>query len=783
MLTTAPASAIHISDLNLDSLWSIWHDKTQADTNRFNAIHELTMVMQHVDEDSLLSLGQLQYDLAKEKDLAKYMANGLNVQANYFAKKQDLPNIFKFARKSLQISEELAYKKGIITAISFIGIAYMYQGENDKALDHFSQSLKLAEELGDKERIAIAKNSIGGGFLRQGDYNRAKLYFSQFSEMSKDLMNSAKTETRKFIYKNLMAMGFMNIAVVSMYQGDYFTSLDYMSRGLEVYEEAENKKRAAVARLNIGIIYIHQKNNPRAIEYLIPALELFLENDNKAEAGVVYVNLGELYVEQGDYAESMNYFERGLKIAEEMSDRQVMAYILANMGNVFQLMGNYSQAHAYIERGLAISEAIGDKMALATVLIAKAKVYQNQGKYSKAIVNASKGLQLTQQVGAVLGSRDAAKVLYNAHKAMGHQQKTLESYELYIKMRDSLINEETTRKFVEQEYRSEYEKKAVADSIKNAETAKVKDAQLQAQEAQLNEEATLRISLLGGLGLVLVFAFIIFNRLQVTRRQKKIIEDQKQQVEEQKKDITDSIRYAENIQKSLLPSAKELSLIPDGFVLFQPKDIVSGDFYWMQHHNDRIYLAACDCTGHGVPGAFMSMIGSALLDEAVVEKGITQPNEIFYEVRKGFINALKQTGETGQQKDGMDAVLIAWDKKYRLQLAAAYSPVLIISNGEVKELKPDRQPVGFYTGEQKPFTHHELKLEKGDTVYLFSDGYPDQFGGPKDKKFMMKNFKKLLLSIQDKSMNDQKTILESTMAEWQSDTEQVDDILVMGVRF
>ena len=179
----------------------------------------------------------------------------------------------------------------------------------------------------------------------------------------------------------------------------------------------------------------------------------------------------------------------------------------------------------------------------------------------------------------------------------------------------------------------------------------------------------------------------------------------------------------------------------------------------------------------------MSMIGSSLLDEAVVEKGITQPNEIFFEVRKGFINALKQTGETGQQKDGMDAVLIAWDKQSTLQVAAAYSSVLIIRNGEIQELKPDRQPVGFHTGEQKPFTHHELKLDKGDTLYIFSDGYPDQFGGPKDKKFMMKNFKKLLLSIQDKTMNEQKTILETTMAEWKGDTEQVDDILVMGVRF
>ena len=254
-------------------------------------------------------------------------------------------------------------------------------------------------------------------------------------------------------------------------------------------------------------------------------------------------------------------------------------------------------------------------------------------------------------------------------------------------------------------------------------------------------------------------------------------------MEEQKKDITDSIQYAENIQRALLPGTEQLSLLPEHFVLFNPKDIVSGDFYWMQHYKNSVYLAACDCTGHGVPGAFMSMIGSSQLDEAVIEKGLTKPNEIFYEVRKGFIDALKQTGEKGQQKDGMDATLIAWDKNNKLQYAVANNPLFLIRKGELLETKPDRQPVGFFTGEQKPFTQHELFLEKGDTVYIFSDGYHDQFGGPKDKKFMVKNFKKLLLSIQEKSMDEQKTILEETMVEWKGNTEQVDDILVIGVRF
>lgn len=361
-------------------------------------------------------------------------------------------------------------------------------------------------------------------------------------------------------------------------------------------------------------------------------------------------------------------------------------------------------------------------------------------------------------------------------------------HELYIEMRDSILSIENKEAIIQQEFKYQYEKQAAVDSVANAKERAIKEETIKRQQVELSSEKKMRYTLFGGLGIISLLLVFAINRFLVTRKQKdtiaeqkKVVEEQKELVEEQKKDITDSIQYAENIQRALLPSTEQLSLLPEHFVLFHPKDIVSGDFYWMQHHNNSVYLAACDCTGHGVPGAFMSMIGSSQLDEAVIEKGLTQPNEIFYEVRKGFINALKQTGET--QKDGMDAVLIKWDKKNQLEFAAAYNPLFLIRNKELLETKPDKQPVGFYTGEQKPFTHHELSLEKGDTVYIFSDGYHDQFGGPKDKKFMIKNFKKLLLSIQDKPMNEQKTILEETMAEWKGDTEQIDDILVMGVRF
>jgi serine phosphatase RsbU (regulator of sigma subunit) len=369
--------------------------------------------------------------------------------------------------------------------------------------------------------------------------------------------------------------------------------------------------------------------------------------------------------------------------------------------------------------------------------------------------------------------KQISELLYKEYKKTGQTVKALEMYELYIEMRDSLSRIENKEAAIKLDYQYKHEKEQALSA-----------------EREKRQKLISRVAG-GGFVLVLLFAFLIFNRLRITRRQKRLIEGQKQEVEIQKglveeknKDITDSIRYAENIQQALLPTEQSVQdILPDSFILFQPKDIVSGDFYWMQHHNGLVYLAVCDCTGHGVPGAFMSMIGSSLLDESVVEKGITTPNEIFHEVRMGFINALKQNEEDESQKDGMDAALISWDKKNTLQAAAALNPVLIIRNGEIRELKPDRQPVGYLTVKQEAFTHHEVQLEKGDSVYLFTDGYHDQFGGPNHKKFMMRNFKKLLLSIQDKTMNEQKTILEDTMKEWKGDTDQIDDILVMGVRF
>jgi len=227
-------------------------------------------------------------------------------------------------------------------------------------------------------------------------------------------------------------------------------------------------------------------------------------------------------------------------------------------------------------------------------------------------------------------------------------------------------------------------------------------------------------------------------------------------------DIKDSILYAKNIQQAMLPTHKYIrTLLPNSFILFKPRDEVSGDFYWFTEKDDLIYFIAADCTGHGVPGALMSMICITFLNEAVNQRGIVNPNEILFDVRKNIIASLKQS-EQGQ-KDGMDAILCCWDKKNRtLSFAAAHNPFILIRKGELIETKPDKLPVGYLTEEQKPFTHHSIQLEEDDSIFIFTDGYADQFGGPKNKKYMMRRFRELLLSINDQDVYEQKKKLDET---------------------
>jgi serine phosphatase RsbU (regulator of sigma subunit) len=320
------------------------------------------------------------------------------------------------------------------------------------------------------------------------------------------------------------------------------------------------------------------------------------------------------------------------------------------------------------------------------------------------------------------------------------------------------------------------------------------------QEAEKSRNSIIRNSLIVGCLFIFILAIVLYNRNQVKQKanialadKNKSIEEQKEQIqfqhaqlEHKNKEITDSINYAKNLQLAILPPDNQVKrLLPDSFILYKPKDIVSGDFYWVEEWGDSILVAAADCTGHGVPGAFMSIVGNNLLQQAVNVFGLTKPSLILNNVNKNISRMLHQSEETSSVKDGMDIALISIEKGTRkLEYAGAFNPLWIIRNGEIVEVAPDKHPVGAFLDEElKQFTNHELELQKGDAIYIFTDGYADQFGGPKGKKFKYSQLKDILLKNNHLAMTAQKELLSTQIENWKGNLEQIDDILIIGIKF
>ncbi len=259
---------------------------------------------------------------------------------------------------------------------------------------------------------------------------------------------------------------------------------------------------------------------------------------------------------------------------------------------------------------------------------------------------------------------------------------------------------------------------------------------------------------------------------------------QQDYIRQQEKELTDSIRYASLIQAAVLPTRDYLrNILPEHFILFQPRDIVSGDFYWATRLGQKVYLAAADCTGHGVPGAFMSIMGISFLNEIMGQKVQHRTNRVLNQLREKVMKALHQKGSQQEPKDGMDIALVMLDQENRLlEFSGAFNPLYLIRDNQLVEYRGDRMPIGVNAIEERSFSSHVIELREGDRLYLFSDGFADQFGGPEGKKYKYVPFQKFLLTIHQEEMEEQKMMLINELLEWKGDEEQVDDILVIGIQ-
>lgn len=682
-------------------------------------------------------------------------------------------------KKNISLNEKnniLYYKAG---ALNNLGYMHKFHGNYDLALGNYGKSIKTIKQIDAKKDSAF--NYIVKQDYTQTINNMAVVYINQGNTLKGIKFYEYAINMRlKLNDFEGAALTYNNLGYVSSIQGDIKSALNYYFKSLKIREEIKDYAGLAQVYGNIAGLYGEQNEQEESMVYYKKALDNWKKIKSASGIAQVYNNFGTYYLKKPNLDSAQFYYQIALNIRDSLNYKEGIANSHYNMGHLFSKKGDYRTALDHFKHSLSLYEKLSYKKNICKDLELISEVYYKLNKTDSAKLFSSKALQLAKELGYPDELATSYKMQYALNKQQGNFKDALEMYEQHIIMRDSVKNEETQKATLKQQIEYDFEKqKAIND--------KEHEKQLAISVEAKKKQKIIIYAISIGLFFVLIFSFIISNRLKVTRKQKNIIEAQKEEVEIQKhiveeknKEITDSIQYAKRIQSAILPPTKLVKeYLKDSFILYTPKDIVAGDFYWMEHKNGKILFAAADCTGHGVPGAMVSVVCNNGLNRSVREHGLTDPGEILNKTRTIVIDEFEKSED--EVKDGMDIALCTIEKDI-LQYAGANNPLWIIRHGELIETKANKQPIGKFD-EPLPYTTHTFALEKGDTIYIFSDGYVDQFGGENGKKFKSANFKKLLLSIQHESMEKQRELIKNAFETWKGNLEQVDDVCVIGVRF
>lgn len=556
-------------------------------------------------------------------------------------------------------------------------------------------------------------------------------------------------------------------------KGEYYKKTGKLDSALETYFEAANVAVDAKSLIDEGIVYISiadvyaiMENYSNAVHFYNKSIPILRSAADSIPLASALLNAGDTYYNMGKYEDALRYFEEAGPIFNKMNYTVGAAYNLGNVGMIYAKQGKDSLAKKQIYEAIAILEESEDYYPISVYLTIMSDIYLKQNDFATALSYSNRSLELATAYGLKEQIGDSYLQLSELHEEAGNQEAALNHYKNHILYRDSLRNIEA----IEQ----------MADIRTDFEVAQ-KQIEVDLLTHKRGNQRT--INILAGLISVLfiLFAIGLYRRNRFIRRTNV-------KINTQQNEIIESINYAQKIQAAMLPPEAFFSeLLTEHFILYKPRDIISGDFYWIKQVKQCIILVAADCTGHGVPGALMSMLGMSNLNEIVQRREITQAKQVLNELRKQIKNSLRQHGHRDESKDGIDMALCVLDTETNMmQYAGANNPLYVIKENKgkpvLKEIKADRMPLGYYPGKEKSFNNQNIQLEKGDTFYLFSDGFIDQKGGREEKKFLSKNFKKLLLEINDQTMQDQKKILEETLSDWMGDHAQIDDLLVLGVR-
>jgi len=641
-----------------------------------------------------------------------------------------------------------------------------------------------------------------------------------------DLWIKLAEDAHKIIYTEAEAKCLNNVGFILSSEGKPDEAITYYQKALDLYRKINSIKGMAGTYNDLGAIYHDIKETEKCLEYYKKSNELYLKSGDSLGISLSSHNMSTIYAEQKDFAKSKEYALKSLTISRSIRDYQGLPSILQNLGTILEQEGNADSALILYREAYSVSVATNFPPGIAYTGISIGTAYYSV--YTKGLkedlIQPSKldsakfYLLQSYTIGEQIMSPDirkrASQQLMRVYATEKDWEKAFTYSKRFYELKDTLTNTEKQKEIL----RSQLEYEHNLEKLKTEEENK-------AQQAVAEEKAKRQFFIIVGAGILVVllilFSIVIIRRWKLSQHQKLIIGHQKEIVEEKQKEIIDSINYAQRIQNAILPSMEEWNKnLSDSFILYKPKDIVAGDFYWMETipvagavaggsethltaaaaaNCNLIFIAAADCTGHGVPGAMVSVICSNALNKCVLELGITEPGKILDKTRELVIERFAKSGK--EVKDGMDISLCCFTfdvlssmleyqqhktnniKDKTLHWSGANNPLWIIKNNtkEVIEIGGDKQPIG-YTENPQAFTTHEVFIEKGDSVYLLTDGFADQFGGAKGKKFKYSNLNKLLVGISEFSMDIQKEKLDQEFEKWKGELEQVDDVCIIGIK-
>ncbi len=648
--------------------------------------------------------------------------------------------------------------------------------DTKKAMQYALAALDIAKRIKSQKGLSDCYNTFGTIYENSSDYRNAIAYFNR----AKDAVPENKHVTANCL---------TNLGNVYSDLGNTEQALINYLLALKQFELDNDEQGVGIASENIALVYDEQGAYAKARVYFNKSIEIELKYKDDAGLAGSYNNLGNTLRSQHKLDSAEIYFTKGLFLAQKTGHKRWESGCCEGLGMIAKEYKQYDEALAWFIKSLTIDrDFINDKQGMASSYSDMGDTYFLKGDIQKAIDMTSQAAALSSGIKAYNIEIDCKEALSKMYAANKEFEKAYQAHLEFVKLRDSLENKESAKHVAELQTKYESEKKETEIRVLTQEN--------QIQDLQINKSKVIIYATIIGLVLLIILAVLIYTRYQLKRKANAQLEFHNEQIQQQKKtievknkDITDSIIYAKRIQEAILPPVEYIKeAFPDSFVLYKPKDIVSGDFYYFRKTGDgRIFLAAVDCTGHGVPGAFMSIVGFNALNQAINEYRLREPGDVLNKMNRLLADTLHASDKEKSVQDGMDISLCLIDPLHKsLQFAGAFNSLWIVRDKELIEYKADKFPVGgsdaFEETGENVFKNNELSLISGDCIYMFTDGYADQFGGPEGKKFKHKNLKELLLSIQDKNMKEQQQALANKQEEWRGSLEQVDDILIIGIR-